>query len=98
MTGFGYYLLNLCTWSYDSLCVARGYTLSGFVLEVLGLATTGLAILWLMRPSGPPRYPNMAVYCTRCGRRLNWDLESTQWFCPRCGEFRLTGTKPQPHH
>src|SRR5207245_422184 len=32
MTGFGFYLLNLCTWSYGTLCVSGADAIPGFRL------------------------------------------------------------------
>ncbi len=97
MTGFGFYLLNLCTWSYGTLCVSRADAIPGFILAISGSLILGAGILWLLGPWGTFAYPRIAVYCTVCGHRLEWVLDSGQWYCSRCGEFRLRETKPQPH-
>src|SRR5947209_20125735 len=61
MTGFGFYLLNLCTWSYGTLCVSRGDAIPVFIHTNSGSLILGTRILWLLRPCGTLASPRIEV-------------------------------------
>ncbi len=94
----GFYLVNLCIWSYVGGCVRRYSALPGVLMIVSGLVMCVAILFWVLSVAGARSPPGPQLYCTKCGHRLQRLEESGQWYCTRCGEFRLEAPKLPGHH
>ncbi len=98
VTALGLYLFRLCTWSYADLCIRRDYELQGAIIAMIGAGILALDLSWMAGLWRPIRRPMPDLHCPRCGHRLDWIQDSDQWYCPRCGEYRLSASESQPRH
>ncbi len=92
----GFYLLNLCTLFFVALCVQHDYAALGILVAVLGFGVSAVDLFWLTSIWKFDSGYKMRVFCTECGQRLRWVQESDQWYCARCGQFRLVAGTSQP--
>ncbi len=89
VAGLGFYLVNLCTWSFAGSCLEHGYSDPGLIIGLAGLSGAVISLAWLSGSMVSRDRSRSDLYCVECGARLRWVRDTDAWYCDRCGQYRL---------